>query len=104
MQVELLNLVLASRLLCIAHHARFEPYIQLRNAVFSVSEWRALWATIHHLSRPPDQPPDLQTAIRWIARLGGHLERKGVGAPGVKTLWRGFRSLHDLATMWEILH
>lgn len=34
-------------------------------------------------------------AVQVIARLGGHLGRKGDGPPGVKTLWRGLRRLHD---------
>ena len=33
-------------------------------------------------------------AVLWIGRLGGHLNRKRDGMPGVRTLWRG---LHDLA-------
>ena len=37
-------------------------------------------------------------AVRWIGRLGGHLNRKGDGMPGVRTLWRG---LHDLALLVE---
>ena len=33
-------------------------------------------------------------AVLWIGRLGGHLNRKRDGMPGVRTLWRG---LHDPA-------
>ncbi|MGD1936087.1 MAG: IS4 family transposase, partial [Cyanophyceae cyanobacterium] len=29
-------------------------------------------------------------------RLGGFLARKGDGEPGVKVLWRGLHSFHDL--------
>jgi len=28
-------------------------------------------------------------AVLWIGRLGGHLNRKRDGMPGVRTLWRG---------------
>jgi hypothetical protein len=35
-------------------------------------------------------------AVLWIGRLGGHLNRKGDGMPGVRTLWRG---LHDLTVL-----
>src|SRR5271157_1734723 len=35
-------------------------------------------------------------AVLWIGRLGGHLNRKGDGMPGVRTLWRG---LHDLTLL-----
>lgn len=32
-------------------------------------------------------------AVLWIARLGGHLNRKRDGMPGVRTLWRGLQAL-----------
>jgi hypothetical protein len=35
-------------------------------------------------------------AVLWIGRLGGHLNRKGDGMPGVRTLWRG---LHNLSLL-----
>ena len=37
-------------------------------------------------------------AVLWIGRLGGHLNRKRDGMPGVRTLWRG---LHDLLPRQE---
>jgi hypothetical protein len=37
----------------------------------------------------------LAEAVRVVARLGGHLGRKGDGPAGVKVLWRGLRRLHD---------
>lgn len=40
----------------------------------------------------------LGQAVLWIGRLGGHLNRKRDGMPGVRTLWRG---LHDLALLVE---
>jgi Transposase DNA-binding/Transposase Tn5 dimerisation domain len=38
----------------------------------------------------------LGQAVLWIGRLGGHMNRKRDGMPGVRTLWRG---LHDLALL-----
>lgn len=35
----------------------------------------------------------LGQAVLWIGRLGGHLNRKGDGLPGVRSLWRGLRDL-----------
>ncbi len=43
----------------------------------------------------PSQPT-IGQAVLWIGRLGGHLNRKRDGMPGVRTLWRG---LHDLTLM-----
>lgn len=35
----------------------------------------------------------LAQAVLWIGRLGGHLNRKSDGMPGVRTLWQGLRAL-----------
>ena len=48
--------------------------------------------------------PTLREAIRMIALLGGFLGRKGDGEPGVKTIWRGLRRLHDIAATWKLAH
>ncbi|MFO0947868.1 MAG: IS4 family transposase [Planctomycetota bacterium] len=42
-------------------------------------------------------PPTMQQAVLWIGRLGGHLNRKGDGMPGVRTLWRA--GMRDLAIL-----
>lgn len=39
---------------------------------------------------------DIALAIKWVARLGGHLNRKGDGVPGIETLWKGFSRLQDI--------
>ena len=70
----------------------------------SRDEWEALCCHRRKTAVPPRDPPDARTAMRWIAALGGFLGRKSDGEPGVKTLWRGFRRLTDLAEMWRILH
>ena len=49
---------------------------------------------------PPDKPPSLGNAVRMIATLGGFFGRKSDGEPGVKTIWRGLRRLHDIAATW----
>lgn len=41
--------------------------------------------------------------MRWIAQLGGFLGRKGDGDPGLKTLWRGLKRLHDISQMWQLM-
>lgn len=58
----------------------------------------------HKAPVPPDTPPSLRDAVRWIAKLGGFLGRKSDGEPGVKTVWRGLRRLHDIANTWDLLH
>jgi len=95
--------LVALRLLSLTYQARQTP-----DAVCTValneSEWHALYAMTHKTAQLPSNPPDLKTAVLWIAKLGGFLGRKGDGHPGVKVLWRGFRRLQDLTAMWEVLN
>ena len=44
----------------------------------------------------------LGQAVLWIGRLGGHLNRKRDGMPGVRTLWRGLRDLTLLVEGWRV--
>jgi hypothetical protein len=46
--------------------------------------------------------PTVKQAILWIGRLGGHLNRKRDGMPGVRTLWRGWRDLTLLVTGYRL--
>lgn len=71
--------------------------------LLALEEWQALYCAIHHTPTPPPTPPTLQRAVRWIARLGGFLERRGDGEPGVMVLWKGFQHLADLTTMYCIM-
>lgn len=66
-------------------------------------EWEALFCLVHQTSEPPAEPPSLQEAVLWIARLGGFLGRKSDGAPGVKTLWRGWQALRAAVLMYRIM-
>lgn len=95
--------IVAWRLLWLTYHARQTPEA-LCTVALTDSEWRALYAATHKTAALPDRPPDLKTAVRWIASLGGFLGRKGDGEPGVKVLWRGFRRLEDMTVMWEIFN
>lgn len=70
--------------------------------VLTDSEWRTLWTRIHKRMPEPDTPiPTLRQATLWIGRLGGHLGRKGDGMPGVRTLWRGWRDLQEMVTIYN---
>lgn len=66
-------------------------------------QWQALYCIVHGVARPPDEPPSLRQAIRWIAKLGGFLGRKGDGEPGTKSLWQGLQRLFDMALMFRAL-
>lgn len=72
-------------------------------AFLQQEEWQALYCRIHHTPTPPAQPPPLREAVRWIARLGGFLGRKGDGEPGTQTLWQGFQELIAMTEMYRIM-
>lgn len=95
--------IVAWRLLWLTYEARVNPDLPC-DTVLELYEWQSLWATINENPIPPVQPPSLRQAVRMIASLGGFLGRKADGEPGVKTIWRGLRRLHDIAATWKLLH
>lgn len=91
---------IAVRIVHLRDHARQEPQAPCTDAL-QESEWRALWTVIHHQPPDPQQtPPSMREAVLWIGRLGGHLNRKRDGMPGVRTLWRGWRDLTMLTDLF----
>jgi Transposase DNA-binding/Transposase Tn5 dimerisation domain len=95
--------IVAWRLLWLTYQARQQPDMPC-SEVLASHEWQALYCTIHQTPTPPDTPPSLRQAVRWIAQLGGFLGRKGDGEPGVKVIWRGLRRLEDIVATWVLLH
>ena len=87
--------LVAARLLHLTYRARQEPEAACEPAI-SIQEWHVLWRHFHPGAQLPSQPPTLREAVRWVARLGGFLGRKGDGEPGVKVLWRGLKKLHAM--------
>jgi hypothetical protein len=94
--------VIAWRILYATLLARAAPDLPA-TALLAPDEWQALWCAIHRQPLPPTTPPTLRQAVRWIARLGGFLDRPAAGEPGVTTLWKGLQHLADLTTMYAII-
>jgi hypothetical protein len=121
-RIERFHFVLKSG--CQVEQLQLETADRLSNAVAVFSQVAVRLLRLTYLARVASQPPvqdeftpdevavlnhcrqqqeknqqvqvaTIQEAVRVIARLGGHLGRKGDGPPGVKTLWRGLRRLHD---------
>lgn len=67
------------------------------------AQWQVLHLLIHPSDDMPEQPPTLSQAVKWMARLGGHLGRKTDGPPGVKTTWLGYQRVVDAANVYEQL-
>lgn len=92
--------IVAWRLLWLTYHSRSAPDASGEIAL-EPHYWQILYAKIHGEMYPDGRPPPtLQEVIRWIARLGGFLGRKGDGEPGVKVLWRGLLRLDEIVDAW----
>lgn len=91
--------IVAWRLLWLTYQARETPDVAWSDVV-ARHEWEALVGTVQDTPVPPTEPPTLREAVRMVAQLGGFLARKGDGAPGVKTIWRGRIRLDDIAATW----
>ena len=95
--------IVAWRLLWLTYQARQNPDSPC-DSVLQVHEWQSLYCTVNKTPVPPETPPTLHQAVRWIAQLGGFLGRRHDGEPGVKTIWRGLRRLYDIAETWKLLN
>lgn len=94
----------AAHLLALRDLARFEPDRPC-TAILSDDAWKALWLHIHQKRLTAQVPvPTVRQAVLWIGRLGGHLNRKRDGMPGVRTLWRGYRDLSLLVLGYRLAH
>jgi len=98
-----LKTVIAWRLFWMLQMNRAQPDATC-TVVLAEHEWQALYAAIHRTSVLPETVPTVRQVVRWLAQLGGFLGRNGDGEPGVTVIWRGWQRLHDLATMWVVVH
>jgi hypothetical protein len=78
--------------------------LQLRQSVRQAPDQPALSVVepllvrlVGRLAGLPAQELTVAEFWRQVARLGGHQGRRGDGAPGWRTLWRGWQYLADLA-------
>jgi hypothetical protein len=71
--------------------------------VLTPAEWQALYLHVHHTTVLPNKLPTVHEAVRWLAKLGGFLGRKGDGEPGITVIWRGWHRLQDLAAIWALV-
>lgn len=97
-----LSSVIAWRILYATMLGRALPDVPC-TVLLALEEWQALYCAIHRTPTPPETPPSLRQALRWIAQLGGFLAHRKAGEPGVTVLWRGWQHLIDLTIMYRIM-
>jgi Transposase DNA-binding/Transposase Tn5 dimerisation domain len=89
----MVNEAVAARIVSLRDLARETPEAPARE-VLSEDEIEVLVLRFGKGMKPSELT--VGQAVLWIGRLGGHLNRKRDGMPGVRTLWRG---LHDLTLL-----
>ena len=94
------DLIVAWRVLALCRAGRETP-AALASDWLAADEWRALWCYMEERDQPPRRAPGVRQAVRWIARLGGFLGRRGDGEPGPIVVWRGLQQLRALTTAWQ---
>lgn len=94
-----LDMIVAWRLMALRDAARQQPQALARQWLEPAEcEVLAAWAARKKLSKQPVLT--IAEAVRYIARLGGYLDRAKDPPPGTQVLWRGLRHLHDMTETW----
>ena len=96
-----LDLVVAWRVMDLVHRGRETPDLPA-TVFFDEEEWQALYVFAHRTSAIPETPPNLATAMRMVAKIGGFLGRKHDGSPGATVIWRGLDKLFFLTETFRI--
>jgi len=92
--------IVAWRVLLVCRMGRSCPDVDCE-VLFDPAEWRSVWR-VTQTAPVPRQPPKLGTMVRWVAQLGGYVNRPNrVDPPGPQTLWLGLQRTRDLAWAWN---
>lgn len=92
-------LIVAWRTLYVCRLGRSCPDVSCE-AVFEPAEWKAVYCVV--CREPlPSTPPTLSEMVRWVAQLGGYVNRKRPDPPGPQTIWLGLQRAHDFAICWQ---
>ena len=93
------NAAVAARIVSLRDLARESPAAPASQAL-SADEVEALVCHFGEGMEPSELT--IGQAVLWIGRLGGHLNRKRDGMPGVRTLWRGLHNLTWLVAGFQV--
>lgn len=69
--------------------------------IFNEAEWKSVYKILNKKQALPQTPPSLERFMIMIAVLGGYIDRKNEGPPGVKVTWKGMARMVDFSLAWE---
>jgi hypothetical protein len=95
-----IKLVIAWQVMALTHLGRVQPTASVRE-ILAAGAWRILRAATGGGAGTAG-PPTVREAVRRLARLGGHLGRRGDGPPGPLSLARGLQRLQDITLGWQL--
>jgi hypothetical protein len=71
------------------------------DVIFDEAEWKSVYKILNKKQALPEKAPTLGEFVKMIAVLGGYVNRKSEGPPGVKVIWKGMARMLDFALAWE---
>lgn len=92
-------MIISWRTLYVMRLGRESPDLSCE-AVFDVSEWKAVYQVTQR-KFPPRTPPRLGDFVRMVGQLGGFVNRGKGAMPGAETIWKGLQRMHDMALCWD---
>ena len=92
--------IIALKIFIVTLLCRSDPNLRC-SIILEEEEWQVLYLKTYKKS-PPKQPPKISQVIKWIAKLGGFLDRNGDSHPGTTAIWRGWKRLVDLTCGYRL--
>ena len=91
--------IIAYKLMQITYFARLKPDLPAEK-LLEKDELTALYCFTKNKKVPLPENLTIHEVVRMIARLGGFMDRKSDGDPGVKVVWIGLRRLSDITASY----
>lgn len=96
-----IKLVIAWQVMALTHLGRVQPTDSVKE-ILDAASWRVLRMATTTGASSGRGTPTVREAVQRLARLGGHLARRGDGPPGALCLARGLQRLHDITLGWKL--
>ena len=88
-------MIVAWRVQLLTLAARLTPETHC-DVYFEPAQWKSVWMIVNRGQVAPLESPPLCQFLKMVAQLGGYINKKSQGPPGVKTVWRGMKRMDTL--------